>query len=107
MLNDYKFIKVVKLADKSDKKKFKAIFANKSTGREKAVKFGAKGYQHFTEDHLDEKRRQLYMTRHRKREKWNNPLTAGYWSYHFLWRFKTYNEALKWIRGDLTKKGYL
>ena len=65
----------------------------------KKVLFGAKGYEHYTEGHLDEKRKQNYIQRHSAlNQDWNNPFTAGFFSYHYLWRFKTYKEALNWIQ---------
>ena len=67
----------------------------------KKVLFGAKGYEHYTEGHLDEKRKQNYIQRHIKNENWKDPFSAGYWSYHYLWQFKTYKEALKWIHNNL------
>ena len=36
------------------------------TNTEKNVKFGAIGYEHYTEGHLDEKRNQRYIMRHKK-----------------------------------------
>ena len=67
----------------------------------KKVLFGAKGYEHYTEGHLDEKRKQNYIQRHKKNENWRDTFSAGYWSYHYLWQFKTYKEALKWIHNNL------
>ena len=61
---EYKFVKLVKLKD--DKKKYKAVFKNLKTGKVKNVKFGASGYSHYTEGHLDEKRRLSYELRHKK-----------------------------------------
>lgn len=101
---EYKFIKLVKLKD--DKKKYKAVFKNLKTGKEKNVKFGASGYSHYTEGHLDEKRRLNYELRHKKNENWNNPLTAGYWSYFYLWKFKTFEKAKNYILKDLKKLGF-
>ena len=104
-MSDYKFIGLEKSTNKD--KKYMAIFQNKKTGRNKTVHFGASGYEHFTEGHLDEKRKKRYLERHKKNENWNNPLTAGYWSAKMLWQYKTYNEALKNIKKDLKEKGYL
>lgn len=75
-------------------------------GKTKVVRFGAVGYEHFTSGHLDEARRQRYVDRHKKNEKWNNERSAAYYAFNFLWRFKTYNEAKKWIYNDLKSKGY-
>ena len=83
----------------NQKKKFEVDV--KVGDKVKKVLFGAKGYEHYTEGHLDEKRKQNYIQRHKSREDWNNPFTAGYWSYHYLWRFKTYKEALNTIQKNL------
>jgi hypothetical protein len=86
---------------KSDRKDKKFYIITDSG---KKVHFGAKGYQHFTEGHIDENRRIAYENRHMKNEDWNKSGidTAGFWSYWFLWKYKTYNEALTNI-----KKKYL
>ena len=49
---------VIKKSSKKDKK-FEARIDDRKT-----VLFGAKGYDHFTEGHLDNKRRQSYVARH-------------------------------------------
>ena len=77
------------------------------TNQGKKVRFGAKSYDHFTEGHLDEARKQRYLKRHKKREDWEDPNTAGYWSAKFLWLYPTYHEAYKKIKEDLLKKGYI
>ena len=66
----------------------------------------AKSYEHFTEGHLDEERKQRYINRHRKREDWKDPNTPAYWSRWFLWEYTTYKEAYAKIKEDLLKKGY-
>lgn len=85
---------------KSDRpaKKFYII-----TNDNKKVYFGATGYEHFTEGHLNEKRRLNYMSRHKKTENWRNRDTPGFWSYHYLWRFPTYAEAYKNIKNLFLK----
>jgi hypothetical protein len=89
---------------KSDKvgKKYYII-----TNDNKKIYFGDSNFQHFTSDHLDERRRLLYISRHRKNEDWKNPNTSGYWSMWFLWSEKSYEQAYKKIRKDLKEKGYL
>ena len=77
------------------------------TNDNKKIYFGDSNFQHFTSDHLDERRRLLYISRHRKNEDWKNPNTSGYWSMWFLWAEKTYEEAYRKIRKDLKDKGYL
>jgi hypothetical protein len=79
------------------------------TNDNKKVYFGATGYEHFTEGHLDDRRKWAYIWRHKnsKKEDWGDPNTAGFWSYWFLWQYRTYEEAYRKIRKDLKDKGYL
>lgn len=104
-MKKYQFIKVKR--SNNEKYKYEAIFKNRLTGKEKTIKFGAKGMEHYTSGHLDEKRKKLYIMRHNKRENWDNPLTAGYWSFRYNWLYKTHNEASTKIKNDLKRKGYL
>jgi hypothetical protein len=98
-MSEFSFLKIVKLPS-TDKKKFKVILKNNKTGRENSIKFGASGYEHYTSGHLDEKRRENYIARHKKREDWTKSgvNTAGWWAWFFLWKFKTYKEALEYIK---------
>lgn len=105
-MTEYKFLKLTKLP-KDDKKKYKVIFKNTKTNREKIIKFGAQGMEHFTEGHLDNERKKRYIARHKKNENWNSPLTSAYWSRWWTWEFKTFSEARKFIMKDLKKKGYI
>ena len=50
------------ISDKPNKKYF--IITNDN----KKVYFGASGYEHYTDGHLDEKRKQAYINRHKKRK---------------------------------------
>ncbi|XWV26864.1 Tlr 6Fp protein [Tupanvirus soda lake] len=52
-------------------------------GRRK-IYFGAKGYEDYT-IHKDIRRKQRYNSRHRVRENWRDPKTAGFWSKWILW----------------------
>lgn len=85
---------------KSDKptKKFFII-----TNEGKRVYFGATGYEHYTNGHLDVKRRDSYIRRHMKNEDWNNPNTSGYWSLKFLWLYPTYKKAYAEIQKELNR----
>ena len=89
---------------KSDRptKKF-YIITNDNT----KVYFGQSSYEHFTSGHLDERRKLAYISRHRKNEDWGDPNTAGFWSYWFLWQYRTYEEAYRKIRKDLKDKGFI
>jgi hypothetical protein len=89
---------------KSDKPEKKYYIITKSG---KKVYFGDSKYEHFTMGHLDWDRRQRYEDRHKKNEQWNNPDTAGYWSYFYLWKYPTYIEAYDKIKKDLKNKGLL
>lgn len=89
------------LSDKPNKKFF--IITNDN----KKVYFGATGYEHYTEGHLDIKRRDAYLKRHEKKEDWDNFNTPGAWSAKFLWMYPTYKEAYNYIKKELIKKKYL
>lgn len=51
---------------------------------ERRIPFGAKGYSDFTQNR-DPLRRERYIARHKAREDWNNPMTAGALSRYILW----------------------
>ncbi len=61
------------------KHKWVGIFDEK-----KHVPFGAIGYRDYTQHH-DPLRRAAYLSRHRSRENWNDPQTAGSLSRWILW----------------------
>ena len=83
------------ISDREGKKFF--IITNKG----KRVYFGASKYQHYTDGHLDIKRRNNYLKRHMKNENWNDPDTSGFWSAKFLWMYPTYIEAYEKIKKEL------
>jgi len=87
-------MKLVKIVPSTNpKKKLEAHFLL-DNGKEKIVRFGAMGYVDFT-THKDEKRKELYLERHKNLEDWTNPLTAGALSRWILWNKPT-------IRGSIT-----
>ena len=59
----------------------------------KTIHFGASGYSDFIHN-KDEKRKERYIARHQKRENWNDPTTAGFWSRWILWNKPTLQESL-------------
>ena len=61
---------------------------------DKTVHFGAKGYSDYT-IHKDKKRMFRYTKRHEKREDWNDPKTAGFWSKHILWNKPSLYQSIK------------
>ena len=79
-------LNIVKL--RGDKKKYQAIFSNN-----KRVKFGAEGSKTFL-DHKDDKKKENYLARHKVRENWNDPYTAGALSRWILWNKKTLRESI-------------
>lgn len=79
-------------------KKFRVVFDNGSH-----VDFGASGYSDYTQ-HRDPERKRRYIIRHRRREDWSNPKTAGYWSRWFLWEKPSLNASKRYIEGKLHRK---
>lgn len=69
-------------------KKYKVILDGKT------IHFGATGYEDFT-THRDEDRKRLYLARHRSRENWNDPMTAGFWARWLLWNLPTLRDSAK------------
>lgn len=61
----------------------------------KVVHFGAKGYSDFTK-HKNEERKQRYISRHQKNEKWTRTGldTAGFWARWLLWNKPTIIESI-------------
>ena len=72
----------IKISTRKDKK-LMALFY-KDGKIIKTTHFGASGYSDFT-IHKNSKRKQRYLDRHKKREKWENPCTAGSLSRYVLW----------------------
>ena len=60
-------------------KRFMATYANG-----KVVHFGQAGGKTYI-DHGDKAKREAYLTRHKKRENWNDPYSAGALSRWLLW----------------------
>lgn len=58
------------------------------------VAFGAMGYDDFTITG-DKKQKRNYLARHKKREDWNDPKTAGALSRWVLWNKPTLKESIK------------
>jgi hypothetical protein len=75
-------------------KKFDAVIDGKKT-----ISFGAKGYSDYT-IHGDDKRKQLYLNRHKKTENWIDPTTSGFYATNVLWNKKTIESSIK----DINKR---
>ena len=82
-------IEIIITPSKKSDKKFDATIDGKKT-----VSFGAKGYSDFTQ-HKDPARKQRYLNRHKARENWNDPTTAGALSKHVLWNKQSISASVK------------
>ena len=82
---------VIKKSDKP-KKKYKAVLYDKDN-KTKTIYFGSAGASDFIKN-KDEKRKQLYINRHKKRENWNVPDTAGSLAKHILWNKPTLRASI-------------
>jgi hypothetical protein len=69
-------------------KKYKALFSNG-----KVIHFGQRGAEDYT-IHKDDERKRLYLLRHKKRENWNDPLTAGTLAKYVLWNKPTLRDSI-------------
>lgn len=85
-----KLIKIVKSSKAA--KKYDAYF-KLDNGKEKVVSFGQAGASDYT-IHGDDERKERYLRRHRARENWDNPLTAGALSRWILWDKKTLKASI-------------
>jgi len=75
----------------SDKKYMVVLL--KPDGRKKTIHFGAKGMDDFTKTG-DIEQKSRYIQRHKDRENWNDPLTAGFWAKHILWNKTSVQSSL-------------
>jgi len=73
--------------------KLVATFKNKETGRTKTTHFGAVGYTDYIKSG-DEEKKKLYLNRHKARENWNNPTSAGALSRYILWNKPTLKASI-------------
>ena len=77
-------------------KKMKATFFEKGKDgkmkKKKTVQFGSAGMSDNTIN-KDKERKKRYLDRHRKRENWNNPMSAGALSKFILWGDSTSKQS--------------
>lgn len=90
MVKPYKVI--IKPSTRKEKKKM-AIFYDKDENKIKTIHFGAKGYSDFT-IHKDKERKQRYINRHKSRENWKDPMTAGALALYILWNKPTLKASI-------------
>ena len=86
---DISLVKIVKSPKKE--KKYRAVFI--INGREKNVDFGASGYSDYIQ-HKDPQRKMRYENRHRSRENWKDPTTAGALSKYILWNKPSFRASV-------------
>ena len=80
----------------SASKKYTAVFYNKEGKKIKTTHFGFRSQKDPNNDftkHGDEERKQRYLDRHRARENWNAPMTAGALSRWLLWNKRSFNAS--------------
>jgi hypothetical protein len=85
--------KVVIKKSTNSAKKYMAIFYEDGK-KIKTIHFGAAGMSDYTK-HKNKSRKKRYMNRHRTRENWNNPMTAGALSRWILWNKPTLKESIQ------------
>tara|TARA_B100001093_G_C26767045_1_gene988367 strand:+ start:539 stop:829 length:291 start_codon:yes stop_codon:yes gene_type:complete len=76
----------------NSKKKYMAVFYEDNK-KIKTTHFGAAGMSDYTK-HKDKERKNRYMSRHRTRENWSNPMTAGALSRWILWNKPTLRASI-------------
>jgi hypothetical protein len=76
-------MEVIITRSKKKDKKYDALIDGSKT-----ISFGLKGASDFTLNR-DEDRKGKYLSRHRKRENWNDPNTAGFYATNLLWNKTT------------------
>jgi hypothetical protein len=87
-------MQVVIQKSKRTDKKFDAVIDGKKT-----IPFGQKGASDYT-IHRDPERKDRYINRHKPREDWADPRTAGFYSRFVLWNKPTLKQSVD----DLNKK---
>jgi hypothetical protein len=85
------------------KKKFVAIFYDQDKKKVKTTYFGSAGMSDYTIN-KDDKRKQLYLDRHKKNENWNDFTSAGSLSRFLLWNEKTLESSFKYYLNKFNLK---
>ena len=99
---EYKLNSITKSTN--PKKKLMAIYENKKTGRTKTIHFGSAPNKDYTIYYKQDgkkkanERKSLYYARHRKREDWTNPMTAGSLSKYILWSKPTVKAGIAYYK---------
>ena len=85
-----KLVSITKATD--GKHKYQAVFD--INGKKKTTKFGAVGYEDFTKTR-DINKREAYLARHKTRENWDDPTSAGALSRWIFWNEPTLSLSIK------------
>ena len=88
-----KYDKVVIKKSTNPKKKLMATFSTQGEGRTRTTHFGSAGMDDYTRT-KDKAQRQRYISRHRRRENWNDPTSAGALSRWILWEHPTRSASI-------------
>ena len=88
-----KYDRVVIKKSTNPKKKLMAVFSSKDSSRTKTTHFGSAGMSDFP-THKDAARKQRYLDRHRKRENWQEPTSAGSLARWILWNKETRRSSI-------------
>ena len=83
-----KYERVVIKKSTKPEKKLMAQFYPKEGNRTKTIHFGSSGMDDYTKT-KDKEQKKRYISRHRRRENWNVPDTAGSLSRWILWNKET------------------
>ena len=82
-------------------KKYKVVVNDGK--KKKTIHFGAKGYEDYT-IHKNNERKYRYIDRHKSKEDWQDPFTAGFWALHTLWNKPTIQGSLNDIKRNFNIK---
>ena len=88
-----KINKVIIKKSTNPNKKLMAIFTF-NNNKTKTTHFGAAGMSDYT-IHKDKDRKQRYINRHRKRENWNDTISAGALSRWILWNKPSLKDSIQ------------
>ena len=84
--------KVIITKSTNSKKKYMAVFYEKGK-KKKTTHFGCAGMSDYTK-HKDKERKHRYMNRHKARENWQDPMSAGSLSRYILWNKPTLRASI-------------
>ena len=84
--------KVIIKKSTNPKKKYMAVFYENDK-KIKTTHFGCAGMSDYTK-HKDPARKQRYMNRHKSRENWSDPMSAGSLSRYILWNKPTLRASI-------------